>query len=276
MRVVLIRHAESTNNAIEDDIRQRIREGKLPPEKGYPEFVKRRHHDPYLSPKGYQQAEALASAYGHLDTSELVLYSSAVRRSLETVAPLAKRLGSKVTVMPHLYESGGIFNNPHENHRLYEPAPGMTVEEIRSTYDFMDVTNLPPKGPWNQMRPFEDRQADIRRALKVASWLLSPQFFEAHRGKFVLIVTHSEFMDLVTTALMDPLIFATHPEGFTHTQEEVRLVHAFQNTSLTSFDITLSKEPNVKRPNVRMLYLNRIDHLPFALGGRIDNGKAKL
>jgi len=205
----------------------------------------------------------------------LSIYSSAVRRALETAAPLAKKIGAPVTVMPDLYEVGGIYCNPHADHMRHEPAAGMTSQEIVTAFPFMNVSNLPATGPWNQMKPFDDGAADARRAVSVAAWLLSPEFIEQHRKKSVLIVTHSEFMDLLTKALMNPLLFAVESGNFTHTRDLARLGHAFQNTSLTHFAISPSKQPQ-QRPHVRMLYLNRVDHLPQTLGGLIDNGRAKL
>lgn len=58
--------------------------------------------DPGLSPVGLRQAEALADWLGgdRIDA----LYSSPMRRASETAAPLAERLGLKITTEPDIAE----------------------------------------------------------------------------------------------------------------------------------------------------------------------------
>ena len=70
--------------------------------------------DPGLSPVGRQQAEALAD---WLATEPLdAIYSSPMRRAQETAAPLADRLGLKVTAEPDVaeYDAGAASYIPIE------------------------------------------------------------------------------------------------------------------------------------------------------------------
>jgi broad specificity phosphatase PhoE len=80
-RLVLIRHTE-----VEESMRDRIY-GRL---------------DPVLSPAGRAHAETLATALAALSVEAIV--SSPSGRSLETAAPLARRLGLEVTIHPGLRE----------------------------------------------------------------------------------------------------------------------------------------------------------------------------
>ncbi len=54
--------------------------------------------DPSLSPAGHQRAESLAAMLA--DTGITAIFSSEFKRTQETAAPLAKRLGLSVTVVP--------------------------------------------------------------------------------------------------------------------------------------------------------------------------------
>ena len=70
--------------------------------------------DPGLSPVGQQQAAALADWLG--TESFDAIYSSPMRRALETAAPLAERLGIKVTAEPDIaeYDAGAASYIPIE------------------------------------------------------------------------------------------------------------------------------------------------------------------
>jgi probable phosphoglycerate mutase len=60
------------------------------------------HSDPELAPEGREQAERLADrlAHEHIDA----IYVTTLRRTAETAAPLAKRLGLTLSVEPDLRE----------------------------------------------------------------------------------------------------------------------------------------------------------------------------
>lgn len=70
--------------------------------------------DPGLSPVGQQQAEALADWLGTEPFD--AIYSSPMRRARETAAPLADRLGLKVTAEPDIaeYDAGAASYIPIE------------------------------------------------------------------------------------------------------------------------------------------------------------------
>ncbi|HEX6238148.1 MAG TPA: histidine phosphatase family protein [Acidimicrobiales bacterium] len=71
------------------------------------------HGDPELAPEGYEQARRIAERLEHEDIS--AIYVTTLRRTVETAAPLAERLGLELRVEPDLREvylgewEGGIF-----------------------------------------------------------------------------------------------------------------------------------------------------------------------
>jgi 2,3-bisphosphoglycerate-dependent phosphoglycerate mutase len=112
--LLLIRHGESQ---------------KAYPDKTFP--LLDGHADPELAPAGREQAERVAArlAAGHLDA----IYSSGLRRTNQTAAPLAARLGLTPRVEPGLREvklgiwEGGLFRiMVAENHPI---AQKMWAEE---------------------------------------------------------------------------------------------------------------------------------------------------
>src|SRR5262249_51726884 len=73
--------------------------------------------DPPLSPEGEQRAERLAQMFGrgtgagHIDA----IYVSDVRRTQQTAAPLAERLGKQVIVVPASDTKGLVSRVMHEH-----------------------------------------------------------------------------------------------------------------------------------------------------------------
>jgi probable phosphoglycerate mutase len=123
--------------------------------------------DPPLSPRGLEQAAALAE---WLSTEQVdALWSSPMRRALETAAPVAERLGLAVTVDEGLAE--------FDRHALsYIP-----IEELKAAGD--------PR--WNEVpeRP-EDFVAGVVSAIEGV--------VRAHPGQRVAVVCHGGVINAYT------------------------------------------------------------------------------
>lgn len=122
--------------------------------------------DPELSPEGVAQAELFAR---HMAQESLdALYSSPMRRAVQTAEPLATALS-----MPTLIVDGVAEFDQHANE--YIP-----VEELKANNDprWRDIVN----GQWSEI---EDQGAFVSRVIDSLEGII-----ERHRGDRVLVTCH--------------------------------------------------------------------------------------
>ena len=183
MDLYLIRHAQSTNNALTNRMD--------------------RGHDPTLTELGQQQAQCLA-AYMHqrytlADGRPIVLYVSPMWRTLQTAAPVAEALGVTPSVWADIHERGGVY--------AYDPATGEAVGAPGKTRSEMAAEfpsyALPPEvgedGWWHGNK--ESRDAAYARAIRVSQALLA----RAEGDERIFLVTHGGFMDFLIKTLLNQL-----------------------------------------------------------------------
>jgi 2,3-bisphosphoglycerate-dependent phosphoglycerate mutase len=226
VELYLIRHGQSTNNALGTDIG--------------------RSQDPALTEIGVQQAEAVAAhlANGPYPESRLDnrdsyqidhLYCSAMQRALQTAQPIGKVLGLTPEVWVDVHEQGGIFLK--EQNGAYQGYGGMTRAEILAGFpDYVLPAAISETGWWN--RGFETVPMATGRALAVAEDLLERGPGSDQR---IAIVSHGFFLNLLIKALFNQL-------------PAIGMYYHHHNTGITRFDI---------RPDgfISLRYLNRISHL---------------
>lgn len=125
--------------------------------------------DPPLTPEGEQRAERLAQMFGrarvigHLDA----IYVSDARRTQQTAAPLAERLGERVTIIPAAdikgtaarvmreHEGGTVLIVGHSNTvpKLIQALGGIQIEPIPDgEFDTLYVLSIPRFGHANLLR----------------------------------------------------------------------------------------------------------------------------
>jgi len=238
MQLYIIRHAQSTNNALADQ-RDRVK-------------------DPDLTELGYSQAEIVAQ---HLATGinpeQVVgvseedthirsrkgfgltrLYCSAMYRSLLTAQPIGRALGLTPEVWVDIHEHGGIFLD-HQDERGVVGYPGRTRSEILA--DFPGY-NLPEEiteaGWWDPQQGKEDWPACQGRAIKVANKLRQCAGSDERIG----MVSHGGFIDVLLKALLNQL---PRPNIFYH----------HYNTAITRIDFRPAGPLDIR-------YINRVGHLP--------------
>ncbi len=164
MKVYLIRHAQSWNNALPEEDRV---------------------EDPGLTELGTLQAQRLAERIAELELTRL--YVSPFLRTLLTAAPLASATGLSPHVRIDIHEVGGCYGGYG---RSMVGRPGMNRREIMArfpSYNFHD--DLPEEGWWGS-RPRECHDQAAKRARQVMAWLQSNYGATDHR---VGIVTHADF-----------------------------------------------------------------------------------
>ncbi len=228
MRLYLIRHAESENNALNQDT------------------LHRRKVDPDLTPLGYQQRDLLARhiaaerdsvGEGYSITH---LYTSAMHRSLLTTKPVSEALGMAPTVWPDLHEKGGMFLERDGCVRGYT---GMTRAEIQAAFPGYGLpAEVDDCGWYDAAMGRELETHSYYRAIKVARELRD----RGDSDDVIALVSHAGFLDILLKA-----IFAQLPSR----PYTMRYYH--DNTAITRI--------NFHRGWATLHYLNRVDHLPADL-----------
>lgn len=240
MDLYIIRHAQSTNNALpaEVELRERV-------------------CDPLLTELGYRQAERVAEhlATGHDGWSEAAsadpeagggptvaaygitrLVCSPMRRTLLTAQPASQTLGLEPEIWLDIHEHGGIYLDHGE------PAgkvgyPGITRSEVRAQFPgYRAPEDLTELGWWRD--GFEEWETCLLRAGVVARRLHD---MNRDPGESIAMVTHGAFASALIMALV-----STPPDArvhFSHHNTGISLVHF--------------------RPDggIRLRYLNRVPHL---------------
>lgn len=226
MQVILIRHAQSYNNALSDS-RQRVQ-------------------DPPLTELGWEQARLLAQhlasatdAYADQARGYDItrLYTSPMLRSLQTASLLAQALQLQPEVWVDIHELGGVFLE--DEHGVARGFGGMTRAEIQALYpQYRIEPRVTESGWWPAEKAMESDADSALRAEQVAATLLA----RAHEQERIAIVSHGAFLDRLLKCLLG------RPPQPPHT-----FLH--YNTAFSRVDF-LSAE------TIQVHYLNRIDHLP--------------
>jgi broad specificity phosphatase PhoE len=202
--LLIIRHAESTNNRIAEAT-------------AYEEFVATRTYDPEITERGHEQAKALARHLAESTQREFArtqpvypqgygitrLVASPMIRTLLTATPVAHALGLPLEVWTDIFEQGGLFEgNPMEG-RTLRSYPGSTRAEFESRFPGIV---LPPevteRGWWRG--GYEEMDICAERAAGVA--LRLKRIAAAHPAdapaETLAMVTHGTFINQLIHALL--------------------------------------------------------------------------
>ena len=226
MRLYLIRHGQSTNNALGDDPSKRV-------------------YDPHLTDLGREQAQHVAD-YLAKQPEDVQgnpyrithLYSSAMHRALETVQPIAAALDLKAHIWIDVHERGGLFEEREGGQFI--GFPGLTRRDILEKFPQTHLSEGDMEnGWWNPEHGLEDVISSQYRAMKVASAL----FDRIDSDDGIAIVTHGGFLDLLIKALFRQLPTKPH------------ILNYFSyNTAITRIAFYDGEAV--------LHYLNRVEHLP--------------
>lgn len=227
MRLYLIRHGQSANNALETP-RDRVQ-------------------DPDLTELGYRQTDALAEHLASIDAGQVFdgddlqeygithLYCSAMYRALLTARPVGIRLGLSPRAWVNIHESGGIYLDDDSGGTV--GYPGKTRSEILQEFpDYVLPEDIADAGWWRcDFR--EERPAFYNRVIGVADQLQRWSDSDRH----IALISHGDFMDsLLKVLLKEPL-----DDG---------IYHFHCNTGISRIDFGSGGERIVR-------YLNRVPHL---------------
>ena len=247
MEITFIRHAQSENNAW-------VPHGGSSSAPSHP----LRQPDPGLTELGERQIARLAEfllGWWDLRADEEKrrllpapfriqrLYSSLMRRALQSAAALAEALAMPVAARTDLHEIGGIYDG-----RDGAPArlPGLTRDEVAAEYpNFALPAALGEDGWWR--REVESFEEATDRAAHFAEWLQEQA--RAEPTARIAIVTHGGWLDLLLRELIGQPI-----------RERKGVLFSHFNTSMTRVDILRDSRTD-RGGRVILRFQNRVPHL---------------
>lgn len=177
--ILLIRHAQSANNALPQ-----------------PERVP----DPALTLVGQQQAELLAAGLAGYPLPISELYCSPFKRSLDTTLPISRRLALRPTIRADIYEQGGCYSG-YESGKL-RGEPGMCCNVLGQCYPEWIIDPLIGPAGWNAGREYESFHQTVTRARRVNQWL-TDQWQPVSDGTAAALVIHADFKRVLLMELLD-------------------------------------------------------------------------
>jgi 2,3-bisphosphoglycerate-dependent phosphoglycerate mutase len=232
MQLHIIRHAQSTNNALDD---QRFRVS-----------------DPLLTETGLRQAELLAEHLAHgsgrftpsTHPSSAAgggygithLYCSPMRRTLQTALPVSQALGLKPEIWIEIHEYGGIWLD-HGDAGGVRGYPGMTRGEIKSQFPSYTIPDGVTERGW-----WQGAQEEPEPFLARAAWVVDTLHSWAERNERVAIITHGAFIDGLLNMLLK--VTRVQPVYYHH-----------DNTGISLIDFRRDGKLSIR-------FVNRLDHLP--------------
>ncbi len=239
MELYIIRHAQSTNNALVNQ-RERVQ-------------------DPELTELGQRQAQNLAEHLAEGIHPEMTigiseedtttrrkqgyginrLYCSAMKRAMQTARPVGEALKLSTEVWIDIHEVGGIYLDDFETETKVG-YPGQTRPEIMAEFpNFVLPGEVTDEGWWN--KGYEDWPGCHGRAIRVARQL--HRLAEQLTHERIAIVTHGGFIDALLKALLNqspsPIFFFHH-----------------YNTAITRIDFLPDKRLHFR-------HINRVNHIPM-------------
>jgi len=244
MKLFLIRHAQSANNLLGEQVH-------------FDEYMNQRDPEPPLTDLGFRQAELLAehlvSRHYTEDKLEAAagdsygftkLYCSPMLRTMQTVWPFVQRTGLMPEIWLDIHEQGGIFRgNPHGEGGA-QGFPGLTRAEMGEQFPgYLLGDDCAEIGWWTG--GYEDMDACHLRAAKVADKLR--QMAEISTNERIALISHGTFLEALISALLG---VSGHRSYFSH-----------YNTAIDRIDFMADGFLVIR-------YTNRIAHIPSAMISR--------
>ncbi|MCC9641434.1 histidine phosphatase family protein [Rhodopirellula sp. JC740] len=241
MQLLLIRHAESENNA---------------------KPAHARVCDPSITARGRIQAEHLGKWMSEWEIGHLI--TSPFRRTLQTTESILKHRSDSASRFPiavwhNVFENGGCYNGHHEGN--FSGAPGFGRNQIESFFDALNE-NIPgetlhpvdidreivPEGWWGRDREtlpeMQSRATDVIHRLE-QTFPPSPLEADVERpANQVALVAHADFLREMLSQ-----IFVDHVDA-----DEIGPI---PNTSITTLQWSAE--------GWKLTSLNSVKHLPDRL-----------
>ncbi|KAJ1472994.1 hypothetical protein T484DRAFT_1838083, partial [Baffinella frigidus] len=100
---------------------------------------------------GVEEAREVARGLAsQLSKGGAKVHCSAMRRAVHTALPIAEALGVGCTVLPDVFEIGGIYGLPDGETGVFAPGRGYSAAEISALHPIIDASLLPEEGVWDR------------------------------------------------------------------------------------------------------------------------------
>jgi broad specificity phosphatase PhoE len=169
MELYIIRHGQSTNNALGADVSKRVPDAPLT-DLGHQqaalvaEYLKQGKHKETV----FQRATHTVFLQEREGFGITRLYCSAMHRALQTTQPISQAIGLTPHVWVDIHEIGGIYVDEADGGRLGHP--GLTRTEISQQFGgYVLSEEVTDMGWWN--KEYETTAASQGRAIRVADQL---------------------------------------------------------------------------------------------------------
>lgn len=186
-QVLLVRHAESENNAIHARIVAEMPEAS--PERRA-RMERERASDPSLSALGREQARLLADAMARrMQDRRPLLITSPMQRALCTAGEVASAIQidrDRFWCHGEIYEIGGSYHGA-------TAQPTTTAREIESQFR-VTCHRLPPEGWYAGRNGRETADEARQRVDRAIAWMEALLGREDPAFDTIVVVTHGEFM----------------------------------------------------------------------------------
>ena len=177
--LLLIRHAQSENNALGDALR-------VP--------------DPNITSIGVAQSAKLAEAVKKLSPS--VLYCSPFLRSLETTRPIVEQTGLTPIVRQDIYEQGGCHSGYQPGMRIAQRGMGRVA--LATKYVGWQLDERINVDGWYNRAHYETQDEARHRAQQVKQWYESETRTHSLKDRVAMVI-HADFkMRLLEAFLGNP------------------------------------------------------------------------
>ena len=236
MKVLLVRHGESANNAMfkhlektrPNDTREQLLE----------EWRKQRSEDPQLTIQGVEQGKQVSQFYSNiLHGQNVFVYSSPTLRGLQTADQFVKyiKIAEPVNVLDTLYERDGIYHT-------YRNVISKSKTELETMFPQFNYSLL-KQGSWYKLDHKETpEEAEERSRRIVNTWLLSDSFINQHMNDVVVLIVHRELMSLIL-------------EAFVNGKSNISFFHDNTATSLINIQ---------SKDDIEIKWVNRFDHIDMS------------
>ena len=206
--LILVRHAESGNNVLAEQIRQ-AHGADVPEATLIGQEARMRHPDADLSDRGHRQLEQL-SRYDWSDYfmkagafPRCKVFTSPMQRCLLTAQAVGTSLRASmdepVVVGPDLFEEGGCYH--HQEDGTPMGLPGASWQDIGARFPEFACPPASPRG-WYDRAHIETADEFHARAFDIVDWIWRMQQDMLRSGHAVLVlVMHGNIMSAIISTL---------------------------------------------------------------------------
>ncbi len=206
--LILVRHAESGNNVLAEQIRQ-AHGADVPEATLIGQEARMRHPDADLSDRGHRQLEQL-SRYDWSDYfmkagafPRCKVFTSPMQRCLLTAQAVGTSLRASmdepVVVGPDLFEEGGCYH--HQEDGTPMGLPGASWQDIGARFPEFACPPASPRG-WYDRAHIETADEFHARAFDIVDWIWRMQQDMLRSGHAVLVlVMHGNIMSAIMSTL---------------------------------------------------------------------------